>query len=222
LSKFWLKGIKKSFTDKNIVLVSGKNLPLFEAKPLTLVGSQWNSSKKENITGYLGILDLGDEEKEIDPLLVYGCNFSIRKKILLEAGGFHPDGFPQDLCKYRGDGETYISQFVKNLGSKTWYSPIVSVAHLVSMEKTTLKYYRKRSFNQGISDSFTYIRSIKGNHLKIFNKLILDLFRFIKCLILFNITTYKKYHLLGIIYHQINCLKDKSLMQYVLKENYLE
>ena len=91
-------------------------------------------------------MDFGDKIKEINPSYVFGCNFSIRKNILLEAGGFHPDGMPQEIIKYRGDGESYVSKYIEKNGYKTIYNPKASVYHLASTDRMTKKYFAKRAF----------------------------------------------------------------------------
>jgi hypothetical protein len=40
---------------------------------------------------YLSILDDSEGPKEVQ--YIYGCNFSIRRSLLFELGGFNPDGF---------------------------------------------------------------------------------------------------------------------------------
>ena len=93
-----------------------------------------------------------------DPQLVWGCNFAIRKNILLNAGGFHPDGMPTNLLHYRGDGETHVSNYVEQKGLKCIFHPDASVYHKVTNERMTVKYFYNRGFNQGISYSFSRIR----------------------------------------------------------------
>ena len=99
--------------------------------------------------------------RELDPYFVWGCNFSIRKEALLKAGGFHPDGMPQNLIRYRGDGESSVSQHIKKSGYRTIFNPKASVHHVVSAKRMTLEYFQRRAFNQGISDSYTMIRKTK-------------------------------------------------------------
>ncbi len=109
----WLEAIAESFQNPEVVLVGGKNLPKWEAEPPDWILKMWEKDKNGNrILGYLSILDLGDEKKFISPFHVFGCNFSIRKNILLEAGGFHPDAMPKELIIYRGDGETHVSEYI--------------------------------------------------------------------------------------------------------------
>lgn len=223
----WLEGIKESFNESNVVLVGGKNLPNYEENPPNWILDMWNKNNNDmKIIGYLSILDLGDEIKEINPYYVFGCNFSVKKNIVIEAGGFHPDGMPQELIKYRGDGETYISDYISKKGYKTIYNPKASIYHLVSKERMTLDYFKKRAFNQGISDSYSYTRNIKKtiskkSFIKLFMKnIILNLKIFLKKDII-NTEIRKSYNK-GFIFHQKEIIKDKSLLEWVLKDNYLE
>lgn len=159
----WLEGITKSFEDKDVVLVGGKNLPKFETEPPDWVMKMWLHTHPEGkVLGSLSILDLGDSIKEINPSYVFGCNFSIRKSVLLEASGFHPDALPKELIKYRGDGESYVSRYIMENGHKTLYHPKASVFHHVPKERMTLKHFYHRAYIQGISDSFTRMRKDSG------------------------------------------------------------
>jgi len=155
----WLEAIKESFKDPKVVLVGGKNLPKWEIDPPKWI-KDWYEEGNENgkCLGYLSILDFGDELKEIDPNFVWGCNFSIRRQTLIDAGGFHPDSMPEQLKFFRGDGESYVTRWIKEKGKKAIYNPQASVYHFVSKSRMTLNYFKKRSYNQGISDSFSLIR----------------------------------------------------------------
>jgi len=155
----WLEGIYSSFGRDDVVLVGGKNLPKYEMLPPQWIRNMWETPcEAGRYLPYLSIVDLGDEQKEINPYYVFGCNFSIRKEVLVAAGGFHPDGMPQEMIRYRGDGETHVCQFINSNKLKCWYSPAASVYHLVPPMRMTIEYFSQRAFNQGVSDSFTRIR----------------------------------------------------------------
>ena len=157
----WLEAIWASFQDPAVMLVGGNNYPLYEHEPPAWMQRLWDDSATADgrCYGYLSILDFGSEEKGIDPQHVFGCNFSIRKNILLEAGGFHPDSMPQELIRFRGDGETAVSEYLQNKSYTAVFNPQASVRHAVTRERMTREYLKKRSFNQGISDSFTALRA---------------------------------------------------------------
>lgn len=163
----WLETILKIFNKgKNIALVGGKNLPNFESNPPFWIMELWNERNESGqILGDLSILDFGNEEKEISPYYVFGCNFSIRKQVLIDAGGFHPDGMPFDLIRFRGDGESYVSNFILSSNLKAYYHPLASVKHWVSNDRMTEEYFCKRRYTQGISDAFTDLRSNKKENI---------------------------------------------------------
>jgi glucosyl-dolichyl phosphate glucuronosyltransferase len=213
----WLEAIMESFEDESVVLVGGKNLPNFESTPPEWITQMWESGNDKKVLGYLSVLDFGDEVKEIKPNYVFGCNFSIRKNILLESGGFHPDGMPQEIIKYRGDGESYVSKYIESMGYKTIYNPKASVYHLCSTNRMKKEYFAKRAYNQAISESYSAIReSRKINLLKRKIKY------FIKKNILNRDTQIEKYYLDGFTYHQNEAKKDKKLMEWIKRDSYIK
>jgi len=210
----WLEEIYNTFQDPKVVLVGGKNLPKFESEPPEWILKLWDKKIQGNqIVGALSIIDLGDEIKGINPYHVFGCNFSIRKEIVFKAGGFHPDGMPQELIKYRGDGESHVSKYVLDNKLIAKYNPKASVYHLVSNNRMTNSYFCQRAYNQGISDSYTNIRNgfnllrcicILVNRIKTFNP--------------FDKIAKSYYN--GYKYHKECCKKDSSILEWVKKDNY--
>jgi len=211
-SSTWLEGIYESFSDQSVALVGGKNLPKVELAMPEWIEKMWNVSKPLGKSlAYLSISDLGDETKGIDPNYVWGLNFSIRKSVLLEAGGFHPDGMPQELIKYRGDGETSVTEYIKEHGYKTIYNPKALVYHVIPKERLTLDYFKKRAYNQGISDSFSYIRKNRNFTSKAIAE--------VKSGSLYEIEIAKSYSQ-GFNYHQESVQTDKTLFEWVLMPFY--
>ncbi len=217
----WLEGIAETFRDKDVALVGGKNLPKFESKPPAWLFELWSRKHtKGKVLSYLSILDLGDEIREIIPRLVFGCNFSIRKRILIEAGGFHPDAMPPELIRYRGDGETYVSEFIFKRGYQAIYHPKATVYHQVPNDRMTKSYFCRRSYIQGISDSYTHIRN--GGVRYHWTMLAL---RAIKRLPIFckdrlQASAYRAY-LSGYRFHQLEVKSDPMLHEWVVRETYL-
>ena len=116
--------LRRAFENPKVALVGGKCLPKYEGQVPELLSAMWAPNDRgERIVGYLSLIDLGDFPKMVDPLLVFGCNFSIRRSVLLAAGGFHPDGLPEQLICFRGDGETYVSRYIAAKGYNAFYDP---------------------------------------------------------------------------------------------------
>ncbi len=158
-----LSSIKATFENHNVALVGGKCLPKYEAPVPEWLSAMWApNSRGERTIGYLSLIDLGDMPRPVDPLLIFGCNFSIRRSLLVEAGGFHPDGLPEKLIRFRGDGETYVSRYLAAKGYTAFYHPNASVYHHVPQNRMTIEYFRQRAYNEGISSSYAKIRSTHG------------------------------------------------------------
>ena len=235
--KNWLQAIKDTFEKyPNAQLVGGKNLPKFEVDPPEWILRMWNKNKTYKILSDLSILDLGDEEKEVSPLYVWGLNFSIRKSTLFELGGFHPDGYPKHLLYFRGDGETGLALKAMEKGLKAIYQPKALVYHIIPSDRLTIEYFEMRHFIQGISDSYTAIRKRYGKY-KSKNSLreeIKTLLRSIRWKIRTNILKlsrkeedklmlrFSQAWLKGYNFHQNMVRENPELLKWVLRDNYFD
>ncbi len=229
----WLSSINEAFSDLDVMMVGGSNLPFYQTTPPKWLVDMWNMSDNGEYKSIpsLSVSELGNEKKIISPYLVWGCNFAIRKSVLAQTEGFHPDGMPADLMHFRGDGETYVSKFVEDNGLKCVFTPGASLYHKVTASRMTKDYFYKRSFNQGLSDSFTDCRAekdIKPHFLKfiearIFAKSMITWLKLPKLgfhLCQVNNLMIKGY-LRGYSYHRKLYLSDPKLKQWVRKDNYL-
>ena len=231
----WLESIMETFDqDKMIGLVGGKNLPKFEAKPPVWLMKMWEKTTDgiQNI-GPLSIIDQGEQKKPCDPMLIYGCNFSIRKNLLLDIGGFHPDGMPLEKLKYRGDGESHVSSEMEVRGFQTIYNPEASVYHYVTKGRASYGYFRKRGYSQGISNSFGYYRENGICKLSKFNIRLAYLKERIMLMVKSAIKIFSPLHSFnkanyylnkGIIegwyFHKQQILSDSDLINWIRKESY--
>lgn len=224
-SPLWLESILRAFADPQIALVGGKCLPLFAAPVPDWIQRLWLPQPNgQRLCGYLSLLDLGDLPRPISPHLVFGCNFSIRKSLLLEAGGFHPDAMPQHLIRFRGDGETHLSDFLAQRRLPAFYHPGASVQHLVPAQRLTLSYFRQRAFNQGISNSFAQLRLraapdrplTRASHLLRLAARLLPLLRAPGPLAQLALASHRGYS-----FHQRQFRLDPALREWVSRPNYL-
>ena len=159
----WVETVVKTFENPNVALVGGNNYPLFETQPPEWLMHRWKKPVyKGRALDSLSILDFGEGVFEIDPGYVWGCNYSIKKGVLLKAGGFHPDGMPKECLRFRGDGETHVSDVVRSSGHRAIFNSRASVWHLVAQNRMTRTHFEQRAYAQGISDSYTAIRLSGG------------------------------------------------------------
>lgn len=149
----WLSELVKPFTDQEVGCVGGKILPKWEAEP-----PEWVNLYR----GHLSLLDWGDELKELKTPNIYGCNFSIRKSLLFEVGGFNPDAFADDkFYWYRGDGETGLLGKVIRKSKRIIYTPGAIVWHVIPKSRLTLQYMKSRFAKQAVSSMYTSYKSKK-------------------------------------------------------------
>jgi len=239
--KNWLKEILATFDGHpDVHLVGGKCLPDFERTP-----PEWLYYFKKELPdgGWmitdLSLCDYGDVEKEIPATWVWGLNFSIRKESLYKHGGFHPDNIPPAFQHFQGDGETGLSFKLAATGCKTWYNPQIIVEHIVPADRMTFTYFEKRYFYQGVCNSFTEIRQIKGSYsrkiLTTFVKMLKSIFRsvFGKKNTKFQvgsdefnkqvlITRFASMERAGYHFHQKLAWSSPELMKWILREDYFD
>jgi len=238
VSKGWLKGIEQAFSNPEVILVGGPCLPEYEIQPPDCIKFFWNFSKYGKSLASLSLIDFGIQVKIISANFVFGCNFCIRKSILLELGGFHPDSMPQNLIRFRGDGESFVSMKIMDMDGLVLYFPDVKVRHFVPATRLTVDYFCKRAYNQGISKSFTKIRKEHGLYgelperisnlrkaARIIRRPLGTVRRFLFTGEPRKIVKIKreirKSSEKGFAYHQAEVKKDPKLLEWVLRENYL-
>ena len=238
VSKGWLKGIEKAFLDPEVILVGGPCLPKYESNPPKWINKLWNKIGYGKSLGYLSLIDCGEKAKEISAFYILGCNFIVRKEILLQLEGFHPDGMPMDLVLYRGDGESYVSRRIIEMNALVKYEPEVMIHHFIPTSRMNFKYFCTRSFYQGISYSFRVVRQkyglyskipievyLRKNEINIFNRLYSKCENFIHLIDPRKIARMKreikKKYKLGYLYHQNTIKENSKLLEWVLRKNYL-
>lgn len=154
----WLAAINESFQNPEVHLVGGPSLPSFETPPPAWIAPYCQMKNGHLICIPLSLIDLGERMVEIDPTYVIGLNFAIRKKTLLELGGFHPDNISKHLQQFQGDGETGLASKIKSSGYKAFYHPGAKVFHRIPADRLSVEAFQQRFFYQGVCDSYSAIR----------------------------------------------------------------
>ena len=224
----WLQEIVSAFGDPDVHMVGGRNLPRYEEAPPIWLEAFWTrNSDGTTWCGFLSLLDFGNEVCDIDPMFVWGVNLAIRKKTLVSLGGFHPDSVPWELRRYRGDGESAVTLDIKRLGLKAIYQPKALVYHVIPKDRLTVEYFEKRSYLQGISDSYTRIRSDHGLEVSCMMML-----RRLRQVVRNGLRRYppdscegirqrvRLSYRSGYEFHQREVRRDPELLKWVLKEDY--
>ncbi len=236
LSKDWLKSIDMLLRSKShIDLLTGPCLPLYEIYPPKWLNYFWSKSKYGGkICLWLSLLDLEKDEIEIDPNYVWGLNFTVRKSVFMELGGFNPDNIRKDLQMFQGDGETALTNKAKAFNKKALYSSGVLLYHQISKERLSFDYFDNRAFYAGVCNSFTSLRSsfmieaiepLPSLANRIYDKIKNLIFR-IKISFYPQIRTlYKRFSLKeneGFLFHQENYRNNPKVREWVHKDNYID
>ena len=152
----WLGAMLEPYADPLVACAGGKTIPKFEDEP-----PAWLSQFGGNGGAYLSLLDLGEETLELTwPQTVYGCNMSVRSLALYQVGGFNPDAIgDKRLIWLRGDGETGLQKKLYDAGYKVIYEPEAWLYHRVPASRLRPEYFYWRAFIQGISDSYSHMRT---------------------------------------------------------------
>lgn len=234
-SPTWLRGMAQAFAAPDVGLAGGNNLPDFEVAPPAWVEALWSARSEGRVLGALSLIDFGAGVKEIPPQYVFGCNFGLRKELWRKTGGFHPDGWPTELIRYRGDGETAVAVAVAGLGYRSLFAPEASVYHWVSKGRMTYKYMAYRGFIQGISDSFAAIRQAAalparrpGAWLRRSRRRAGELRAWARQTLTEGVSAayakhvYRRGGARGRDYHECEVRRDPALLAWVLRPDYLD
>lgn len=243
LNKSYLKGVDNLFLNRNVHLATGPCLPKYETKAPDWLDYLWTATAHGKHCGALSLMDFGNSKIEIDPNFVWGLNFCIRKSTLFEVEGFNPDTMPERLQRFQGDGETGLTIKAKKKGIKAYYIPELSLYHHIPKSRLTTEYMIKRSFFQGVCNSFTQIRedyfepkatgvevSSEPSTIRKWRNKVHFLYRWIKPLFKKNEPKKIKHLRLSIAhaekegfnFHQKWFNSDEQVKHWVLKKNYMD
>ena len=155
----WVRAVSEGFSDEAVGLVGGPCRPDYAVTPPEWVDELRVSAATGWFIPEFSVIDLGGVTQPIAPEMVFGCNFGVRRHLIEEVGGFHPDALPSELLRFRGDGEVPVARGVVAAGYSAVYVPGAAVAHHVSAERLRIEYIEQRAFAEGVTDSYRRIRS---------------------------------------------------------------
>ena len=177
LNPDWISSIEKIFLNNEIVLATGACIPLFSETD----GENWfynlwsrKSKKSHKLFWPYSVSNYSsNKDKIINPNNIWGCNFLVRKSLINECDGFHPDGLPESRKFYRGDGESYVTGFALRKKYKAIISSNLNILHKVNKSRSSINYMYKRGYNEGISQSYIRFRNntLEKNQVLFFHKI---------------------------------------------------
>lgn len=233
---FWIETISNMFIDNDLAILGGNCLPIFESSIPDWLDEMWKIKGQDGSQEIpaLSICKRNNGIYDINPSNIYGCNFSIKKSILLKAGGFNPDGMPNSRKFFRGNGETAVAKFIWNKKLKSVFNSDATIYHRVSKERMTLDYFRERGYKEAFSVSFSDIKNNKfifktrireiycSKFLNMIKRMVRVLFNKKNSNQLNNATfCYQDGYRKGLCDYRKEYLRNKSLRIWVDQKNYL-
>lgn len=144
----WLTGMLKGFElGQNIGAVTGPVEPRYETTP-----PDWMPQAFHGSYG-------GPEYRKLTDREMIGTGNSLFRADVLEGVRFRTDLGRSGISLISGEDTEFVSQ-VFNKGFQGAYSPEAIVYHLIPQDRTTLSWYMKRFFAEGVTE---YL--LKGNRV---------------------------------------------------------
>lgn len=148
-AKDWIEQMLKTYSESEIVAVGGLTLPQWEYKKST-----WFP---EEFYWVLGCTYKGHTEKTAVVRNVFGGNCCFRKSCIDEAGKFLPYMGLVGEKMLTGEETEYCMRIRKIMPlHKIIFNPDAVIYHKVPKEKTTLKYFIRRTYGSGYSSAIIH------------------------------------------------------------------
>ena len=156
----WLLAIEETFSNPEVTLACGNDIPLYEGPPPGWLKYFWNRCQYGKFMFELSLIEFHNQSMKIPAWFAFGCNFIIRRDVILKFGGINPDRMQR--AEYSGDGETAVSYSLNKQDIVAYFNPKIKIHHCVSNPRMTPEYMIERSRYEGIGISFSRIRAEHG------------------------------------------------------------
>lgn len=161
LASTWLAALAEAYADPRVGLVTGPiALPEGCARPDWLIHLTLGEPGGQTLP-FLGLLDCGNAIRDIPGNFVWGTNFTVRRSVLLDVGGFHPCAMPWRLIRFYGDGEVHVGRTAGERGHRVIYHPGAAVAHDVRAERFTVDGVYRKFVTSGCARAY---QTLRGNN----------------------------------------------------------
>jgi glycosyltransferase involved in cell wall biosynthesis len=139
----WLSAVATAFEEYSAAVVGGKSYLIYPSRR-----PAWLPDEYESL---LSKLDYGDQVIVGLDRDLFGLNFSVRKELAVQLGGF--DTSLGRCRRALGSGEeSDLLRRIRETGGLAVYEPRAVVGHVVSPERMTVRWFAKRLFAAGRDD----------------------------------------------------------------------
>lgn len=156
----WLTGLADAYRHQVVGMATGPIELVYERAPPDWLDSMKLGGPGSQTLPFLGMLDCGTSIMDIPVNFVWGTNFSIRRDLLLDIGGFHPGAMPASLLHFYGDGEVHVGRGVADRGFTTLYHPLAGVRHYIPEARMTLAGVSAKFRTTAFARSFQTLRQL--------------------------------------------------------------
>ncbi len=160
----WVEAVIRLFSDPGVGVATGPVKTRFLDEPPDWVTGATRETGPGLNAPLTGMIDFGNEAKDIPSSFIWGVNFLARRDALLEARGFHPCAMPADLLEYYGDGEIAAARKIAALGFRAAYDPRAAVEHVIPAARFEEDSVRRYCLSQGFCASFNLMRRLAESH----------------------------------------------------------
>lgn len=161
----WINAVLEAFEDERVMYVEGSVVP-YDMSLLTREFRDRHETRRGSFHYIYSISCFWENGISEDDMRVhsappgtfFGANSAYRKSVLCACKGFHPDGMPNYLLMYRGDGENYVTKYLLENKMKVMYYAQASVYHMIDANRVSDTYIHYMYFRNGISSMYTCLR----------------------------------------------------------------
>lgn len=139
----WVKSYYQGFiTYPDIKIFGGAIVPDLQLMP------QWIDINDPNIRGALGILELADKDKEVNPTDIWGGNMAINADLFSVGDKFNESIGPNGETYVMGSETEFLNRF-RQKGYSAMYLFKATVAHQIRQNQLTMLWLKQRGNRQG-------------------------------------------------------------------------
>lgn len=147
----WVSAYDRLFAKHpEVAAAGGPVTPAWEAPPPGWLEGMMSHNVRE--FGILSLMQPFDDFRMDEECYFFGVNLAIRKRVLVELGGFNPDSFGE---LWLGDGETGLLHKLRRRRMNIAYLPDAAVEHHIPVQRMRPGYILDRARNQGAADAYT-------------------------------------------------------------------
>ena len=160
----WAAAVQRTFASADVGLATGPIDPLFETPPPPWQKAMILGHELGRWSALWGALDFGTVQRDIPPDFVWGSNFLVRKKALLQVRGFHPGSMPASLVHFAGDGDVAAGRPIAAAGWRVSYDPEAKVRHYMPTGRHGVGEVKRWIAGEGIVTSYVLMRRLAAQY----------------------------------------------------------